>query len=270
MKLCAACSQELQKEKFSKKQWQAKQQRRCKNCIADNREVNLEAPKNDVPPLPRDDGEGPSRWTDDELFKQPPTNDECPICMLTLPLEAQMSQYQECCGKMICMGCAHTVYTEHNRTICPFCRAPEPNTDGEYIKLVEKRVDADDFNAMRNLGCKHYNGSRGLRQNYRKAIKLWLRAGELGDAIAYRNLGTCYSAGRGVVRDEKKANHYNALAAMGGDAMARHNLGAAEYNAGNMERAVKHWMIGVGAGFDNSLDGVRQCFANGGCDQRQF
>ena len=44
---------------------------------------------------------------------------------------------------------------------------------------------------------------------------------------------------------------------------ARHNLGLFEYTAGNMERAVKHWMIGAGAGFDNSLDGVRHSFEEG-------
>ena len=37
MKICAACSQELPKERFSKKQWQLKSQRRCKECIAENR-----------------------------------------------------------------------------------------------------------------------------------------------------------------------------------------------------------------------------------------
>ena len=41
MKLCAACSQTLTKEKFSKKQWQLKEQRRCKECIAGNREVEI-------------------------------------------------------------------------------------------------------------------------------------------------------------------------------------------------------------------------------------
>ena len=41
MKLCAACSQTLTKEKFSKKQWQLKEQRRCKECIAGNREAEI-------------------------------------------------------------------------------------------------------------------------------------------------------------------------------------------------------------------------------------
>jgi hypothetical protein len=71
MKLCSACSQTLPKEKFSKKQWQAKQQRRCKECIADGREVNVEA-SNEVPPSCAD-GEGAS---DEDLFKQPPPRQE--------------------------------------------------------------------------------------------------------------------------------------------------------------------------------------------------
>ena len=78
MKICAACNQTLSKEEFSKKQWNLKQQRRCKECIDNNREVNLEALDNDVPPSA--DGEGAS---DEDLFKQPAPRVECPICFLT-------------------------------------------------------------------------------------------------------------------------------------------------------------------------------------------
>ena len=42
MKICDACSQGLPQEKFSKKQWQSKQNRRCKECITENREVKSE------------------------------------------------------------------------------------------------------------------------------------------------------------------------------------------------------------------------------------
>ena len=38
MKTCAACHEDLPKDKFSKKQW-TMNQRRCKVCITDNREV---------------------------------------------------------------------------------------------------------------------------------------------------------------------------------------------------------------------------------------
>ena len=81
MKICFACIQTLPKERFSKKQWQLKKQRRCKDCIADKREVTLgEAPNDGVA------DEGASRWTDEDLFKQPPPKEECPICFLPRPL----------------------------------------------------------------------------------------------------------------------------------------------------------------------------------------
>jgi len=38
MKTCAACHEDLPKDKFSKKQWKLNQ-RRCKVCVIDNREV---------------------------------------------------------------------------------------------------------------------------------------------------------------------------------------------------------------------------------------
>jgi len=39
-KLCGACSNELPKDAFSKKQWQQKQQRRCKSCVDSNRDID--------------------------------------------------------------------------------------------------------------------------------------------------------------------------------------------------------------------------------------
>ena len=39
-KLCGACSNELPKDAFSKKQWQQKQQRRCTSCVDSNRDID--------------------------------------------------------------------------------------------------------------------------------------------------------------------------------------------------------------------------------------
>ena len=47
-----------------------------------------------------------------------------------------------------------------------------------------------------------------------KANELLLKAGELGCAEAYRNLGMSYNNGLGVEVDKKKAKHYYELAAM--------------------------------------------------------
>ena len=59
----------------------------------------------------------------------------------------------------------------------------------------------------------------------------------------YNNIGIAYENGAGVERDVKKAKCYWELAIMGEDVEARHNLGVHEYEARNMDRAVKHWMI---------------------------
>ena len=42
---------------------------------------------------------------------------------------------------------------------------------------------------------------------------------------------------------------------MGGNVTARHNLGMLEESAGNMDRAVKHFMISAGAGHDRFFGG---------------
>ena len=263
MKICAACSQTLPKEKFSKKQWQLKQCRRCKECIAVNREAKLGA--NDDCAV----AEEAPRHTDEDLFKQTPPI-ECPICMLPLPLDEGETTYQACCGKTICNGCMDAVEKGDEDIPCPFCRTPVPKSDAEYIKRIMKRVEANDPVAVYNLGCNYYNGRMSLQQNKRKAMKLWFRAGELGHDGANFNLGISYDFGEGAEKDEKKAKYHYELAAMGGYVKARHNLGILEQELGNMERAVKHWMIAAMAGYDNSLNAIRQCYLEGHATKDDF
>ena len=232
MKICAACSQSLPKDEFSKKQWQLKHQRRCKECITVNREVNknLDAP-NDAPAssctndegtsvqllkglllqtlsCAVSEGETASSFTDDDLFKQCEPNEECPVCFVTLPTKISMIQYQVCCGKMLCIGCIYAAFTADDRRLCPFCRTPYYTSDEEYVKRIKKRVEGNDAMAMRTLGCHYDDGSMGLPQNLEKAMKLFLRAGELGCTIAYSNIGNAYKDGHGVERDTKKAKYY--------------------------------------------------------------
>ena len=111
--------------------------------------------------------------------------------------------------------------------------------------------------------------ARGLPRNFRKANELWLRAGELGYATAYNNLANSYFHGRGVERDMEKAKYYYELAAMMGSVRARHALGCLEGSAPH-DRAVKHWLISAGAGYDNSLVEIRQCFVKGHATKDDF
>ena len=57
---------------------------------------------------------------------------------------------------------------------------------------------------------------------------------------------------------------------MGGCVTSRHNLGIFEANAGNPDRAVKHFMMSAGAGYDESLKEIRQCFMRGEATKDDF
>ena len=63
--------------------------------------------------------------------------------------------------------------------------------------------------------------------------------------------------------DKRKAKHYWELAAMNGNAGARHNLGMIEGNAGNNDRAIKHFILAAKAGFKKSLDQVKEGYKRG-------
>ena len=200
---------------------------------------------------------------DEDLFQQPPQElEECPICFLTIPSLMTGSKYKSCCGKMICSGCIHAVEMMDGEAKCPFCRVPTPESDEEVIGMIMKRVEMDDAKAIFNYGCYYYDGLCGLPQNYEKAFELWHRAGELGCASAYYSIGHAYYCGRGVERDEKKAQHFWETAAVGGNESARYILGCFE-DGRNMSRALRHYMIASGCGGNESLKKIREFYVNG-------
>ena len=201
---------------------------------------------------------------EEQLFKQPPLKEDCPICFIPLPSLHTGSKYKVCCGKDICNGCSHAVALRDNGVgLCPFCRTPIHTSDEEATERLKKRVDAGDANAMFNLGCCYDDGGYGFPQDTSKALELYHKAGELGIAEAYYNIGIAYDTGRGVEWDESKAEHYYELAAIRGHAAARYNLGVFEDNEGNWDRAIKHYMISVGYGYNNSVKGIQQLYRDG-------
>jgi len=206
---------------------------------------------------------------DEKLFKQPPPlHEDCPICFLRMPILETGNKYMACCGKMICTGCVYApVYDNQGNKIierkCPFCRAPYPKSIKEENERLKKRVEVNDLIAIYNLGVCYRDGMLGFAQNNNKALELWQKAGELGYGSAYNSIGYTYSIGRGVERDKKKAVYYYEQAAMGGDTVARANLGNDEWRAGNKERALKHYMIAVRDGHENSLKIIQTMYFNG-------
>ena len=187
---------------------------------------------------------------DEELFKQPPPAEDCPICFIWLPSLVSGYRYKSCCGKEICVGCMHApLYDDQGNVVdekkCAFCRTPKPTSNEQILKRERMRMEKDDPIAIGKIGSYYRKGIYGYPQDYRKALELWHRAGELGYTRAYCSIGYAYENGHGVEVDKEKAKHYYELAATGGYVDARYNLGLYEMKTGDIDRALRHYMISV-------------------------
>lgn len=120
-----------------------------------------------------------------------------------------------------------------------------------------KRVKLNDAEALYSIGL-YYHEENGPPQDWAKALELWHQAAELDNAESYYNIGCAYQQGNGVERDEKKAVYYWERAAMKGHTAARNNLGVLEHMEGNMERAIKHYMIAAEGGHNDSLTVIQK------------
>ena len=123
------------------------------------------------------------------------------------------------------------------------------------------------FNILAGL---YANGSIGVQQDWAKANELFLKAGELGSALAYYNLGYAYDEGNRVEINKKKAKNYYELAVVNGSVLARHYLGCLEGQAGNHQRAMKHYIISAKAGFKKSLENVKEGYMHGDVTKDEY
>ena len=194
---------------------------------------------------------------------------DCLICFLPMPLGSKEWQYQACCGKLCCKGCAHEI-AKVNKP-CPFCRTPFCTTEEEYVKRYEERIKKfGDPYAFWQLDIGYTYGTHGLPIDCKKGFGLLLKAAELGSVRAHNDIGHSYSRGIGVEVDTKKANQHFEMAAVGGNVIAMYNLGSVAYNAGNHARAKKHVMVAASAGYDLALDEIRKLFLGGHATKDEF
>jgi tetratricopeptide (TPR) repeat protein len=208
---------------------------------------------------------------DKSLFEVPGGNHlgDCPICCLPLPIDLKKSMLMGCCSKSICKGChfanqkrEYEAGLEHR---CAYCREPLPKTDEEFDEYRMERVKKNDPVAMREMGRPYYREG-----DYKTAFEYFTKAAELGDASAHFNLSVMYCNGLGVEKDEKLKVYHSEEAAIGGYTMARHNLGQIEWNDGRYERAVKHFIIAAKFGDHNSLNALRQLYAEGNASKEDY
>ena len=214
---------------------------------------------------------------DEQLFKQPPPLEDCPICFQRLPyLDPTGKKYMTCCGKDICSGCVYApLYDDQGNEVdnekCPFCRTPFPaSNEKELYERYKIRVEMNDPIAIYNTGNYYRDGKCGYPQDHTKALEMFHRAAELGHAEAYLNIGSAHHRGRGIDVDIEKAIHYWELGAIKGDETARHNLGLIEENAGNIDRARKHHMVAIRGGYFRALEKIKELYTNGHATKEDY
>ena len=215
-----------------------------------------------------------------DLWKAHPPTEECPVCMVPLPLESDKCTYWACCSKRICTACCE----EHDRALavtnrkrekkkqppleksCAFCRSHIYKNDAELVMLYDKRVFKDDTRAMINLAGMYLHGLGGLRKNNKKFVELLNRAAGLGSAEAIGQLGAAAANGWLDSTSDTcntKAKEYLENAAKKGDVHSRHNLGNVLEGEGNFELAIKHWHLAAAAGDEQSMKYLWECFSEG-------
>ena len=100
--------------------------------------------------------------------------------------------------------------------------------------------------AQNNLGANYYHG-RGVKQDYKEALKWFRLAAEQGFFLAQNNLGLMYATGQGITQDMVQAHKWFNLAAINGHPQAARNRGTAETNMtpsqiAKAQKLAKEWM----------------------------
>jgi len=213
--------------------------------------------------------------SDELLFKiPPPSKDDCPVCLLPMPISELRCAYMTCCGKFLCHGCIRAAFCSGSKAAfssmvvrCALCREKTIVPDDVILQRVKKRMAANDGDAYFFLGCNYFDGTLGLKKNLAKAVELWLIGASLGSGTSQERLWAVYSEGWIVKKDKEKAVHYGRLAAMKGHVIARWNLGNHEKDKGitkvNVSNAVKHWKIAAMAGWNNAMDQIEDMLSGG-------
>jgi len=210
------------------------------------------------------------KMEDPELWKPRPPTEECPVCLVPLPLQESRSTYWACCVKKLCRACVAETGRALNITnrkreqkelppmdpSCSFCRTPVSRQNSEWLKMVEDQVDKGDVEAMVTLAANYRDGDFGLTRDAAKVLELLHKAADLGFPEAIRKLGYYFFEGKpGIIEDAdaNKGRAYLEEAAKKGDAPARFYLGDIEDEHQQHDLAIKHFKLAATAGDEYAM-----------------
>ena len=225
-----------------------------------------------------DESENAKQTEDPDHWKPCPPPEDCPVCMVPLPMRNDGSAYFPCCGKTICSACEEESTRAHNiinskrakkelpplKECCAFCRLPYCD-DEEHVKRCLLRMEKDDCEAYFNMASYyHRGGTDGLPRDESKALELLLRAAELGSTRSMAFLGDVYARGTlGAKIDTGKSREFFERAAKRGNFPARISLGQMEIENNNHDLAIRHWQLAAEGGVPLGMKLVWRNFYRG-------
>ena len=208
-----------------------------------------------------------------DLYAPLPPTEDCAICLVPVSRLVSDTYYNFCCGNFICVACSkenEAAIKKQNgeksagkkvALTCPFCREARPTCNAEEHAQIEARCLQNDPYAFTMMGEMYRYGDRQVAKDDLRALDCWIRAVELGSPDACINIGICYNEGNGVSVDVERAALFERVGALRGDVYARNNIGDSEhYKLGNHEIGIRHWKIAAEAGYQSSLNALRDIY----------
>jgi TPR repeat protein len=111
----------------------------------------------------------------------------------------------------------------------------------------------------------------GYKKDETKAVKLLLRAVELGSTSAHYTMARYYSQGKmGVEQNMSKAIACLEVAAKSGETHAYFILGRIAHNSGKTDLALRYWRMSAKTGLKQAVDELIECHQKGLISKRSL
>ena len=206
---------------------------------------------------------------DIDIFAPIPEKEECPICLIRLPLRNEEVVFKPCCGNVICMGCIYkhlitdarkgeSEIAEHK---CAFCR--QQTLSGQRrIKAMKKLMKNNNPDVYLQMAFKYKFGEDGVIQSDTRTLEMRIRAAELGNANAFAGIGLCYREGTALEEDMSKSIEFYEVGAKKGSLTAHRYLSWFHHKNGNLDMGYGHVRVLASAGCKESMDLLMKVYKN--------
>ena len=198
-----------------------------------------------------------------DLFAPITEREECPICLIPLPINENEIRFKICCGKCICNGCDYKQQMndkkkgiQKHEMKCAFCCQPQSTNTNKALKKLMKRKNPTAFITM----SYQYLQGEGVFQSNTKSLELLICAAELGKADAYGMIASSYEHGIAVELNMSKALEFYEVAAKKGSIPAHRWIAEIQNRNGNVDEGIKHYKVVACAGDKEAMDALMKCY----------